>query len=156
MHLHTLEKPSNEIKDGQIWEFVPTGVGNCPARWSLLLIIGFLFWSSSWRWQPHIGVCRLLWSLLSRAQWERLTEVGRDLSWPEPDFDGDIWTGKNLDGDIWTGKNLDWDIWTGKNFNWEIWTRKKTISTGKLWHNPLWLDKFRAHQETILSISSQV
>ena len=37
---------------------------NCPTRWSLLLIFGFLYWSSSWRWQPHIGLCRLLWSLL--------------------------------------------------------------------------------------------
>ena len=37
---------------------------NCPTRWSLLLIFGFLFWSSSWRWQPPIGVCRLLWPLL--------------------------------------------------------------------------------------------
>ena len=38
---------------------------NCPTRWSLLLIFGFLYWSwSCWQWQPHIGVCRLLWSLL--------------------------------------------------------------------------------------------
>ena len=33
------------------------GVGeaivNCPTRWSLLFIFGSLYWSSSWRWQPH-------------------------------------------------------------------------------------------------------
>ena len=44
--------------------WLPLSLVNCPTRWSLLLIFGFLFWSSSWRWQPHIGVCRLLWSLL--------------------------------------------------------------------------------------------
>ena len=37
---------------------------NCPTRWSLSLLFGFLCWSSSWRWQPHIGWCRLLWPLL--------------------------------------------------------------------------------------------
>ena len=36
---------------------------NCPTRWSLSLLFGFLWWSSSWRWQPHIGWCRLLWPL---------------------------------------------------------------------------------------------
>ena len=39
-------------------------VVNCPTRWSLLFIFGFLYWSSSWRLGPHIGVCRLLWPLL--------------------------------------------------------------------------------------------
>ena len=34
---------------------------NCPTRWSLSLVFGFLWWSSSWRWRPHIGGCRLLW-----------------------------------------------------------------------------------------------
>ena len=38
-------------------------VVNCPTRWSLSFIFGFLYWSSSWRWGPHIGVCRLLWPL---------------------------------------------------------------------------------------------
>ena len=38
-------------------------VVNCPTRWSLSLLFGFLWWSSSWRWQPHIGWCRLLWPL---------------------------------------------------------------------------------------------
>ena len=28
---------------------------NCPTRWSLLFIFGFLWWSSSWWWWPHIG-----------------------------------------------------------------------------------------------------
>ena len=28
---------------------------NCPTRWSLLFIFGFLCWSSSWWWWPHIG-----------------------------------------------------------------------------------------------------
>ena len=37
---------------------------NCPTRWSLLFVFGFLYWSSSWRLGPHIGVCRLLWPLL--------------------------------------------------------------------------------------------
>ena len=31
------------------------------------------YWSSSWRWQPHIGVCRLLWPLL-RARMAVLTD----------------------------------------------------------------------------------
>ena len=48
-------------------------VVNCPTIWSLLFIFGFLCWSSSWRWQPHIGVCRLLWPLL-RAQMAVLTQ----------------------------------------------------------------------------------
>ena len=30
-------------------------VVNCPTRWSLLFIFGFLCWSSSWWWWPHIG-----------------------------------------------------------------------------------------------------
>ena len=38
-----------------------------------VLIFGFLWWSSSWRWQPHIGVCRLLWPLL-RAGMAVLTQ----------------------------------------------------------------------------------
>ena len=46
---------------------------NCPTIWSLLFIFGFLCCSSSWRWQPHIGVCRLLWPLL-RAQMAVLTQ----------------------------------------------------------------------------------
>ena len=37
---------------------------NCPTRWSL---------SSSWRWQPHIGLCRLLRPLL-RAGMTVLTQ----------------------------------------------------------------------------------
>ena len=49
--------PKNRLR---IWG----GLVNCPTRWSLLFIFGFLYWSSSWRWQPHIGVCRLLWPLL--------------------------------------------------------------------------------------------
>ena len=42
----------------------PLPLVNCPTRWSLLFIFGFLYWSSSWRLGPHIGVCRLLWPLL--------------------------------------------------------------------------------------------
>ena len=45
---------------------------NCPTRWSLLFIFGFLYWSSSWRLGPQMGVCRLLWSLL-RAEMAVLT-----------------------------------------------------------------------------------
>ena len=33
---------------------------NCPTRWSLLLFIGYLCRSSSWRWWRHIRGCRLL------------------------------------------------------------------------------------------------
>ena len=51
----------------------PPTLVNCPTRWSLLFIFGFLYWSSSWRWQPHIGVCRLLWPLL-RAGMAVLTQ----------------------------------------------------------------------------------
>ena len=40
------------------------GVVNCPTRWSL---------SSSWRWQPQIGLCRLLRPLL-RAGMTVLTQ----------------------------------------------------------------------------------
>ena len=43
---------------------VPERLVNCPTRWSLLFVFGFLYWSSSWRLGPHIGVCRLLWPLL--------------------------------------------------------------------------------------------
>ena len=42
---------------------VSSYVVNCPTRWSLLLLIGYLCWSSSWRWQPHIRGCRLLYPL---------------------------------------------------------------------------------------------
>ena len=49
------------------------GVVNCPTRWSLLFVFGLLCWSSSWRWQPHIGTCRLFWPLL-RAGMAVLTQ----------------------------------------------------------------------------------
>ena len=29
-----------------------------------VLIFGFLWWSSSWWWRPHIAACKLCWSLL--------------------------------------------------------------------------------------------
>ena len=35
-----------------------------PTRWSLLFIFGFLCWSSSWWWRPHIDCCKLLGPLL--------------------------------------------------------------------------------------------
>ena len=35
-----------------------------PSRWSLSFIFGFLWWSSSWQWQPHIAGCKLCWPLL--------------------------------------------------------------------------------------------
>ena len=44
-----------------------------PTRWSLLLLIGCLCWSSSWRWQPHIRGCRLLYPL-PRAGMRFLTQ----------------------------------------------------------------------------------
>ena len=37
---------------------------SCPTRWSLLLAFGFLYWSSSWWWQPHIAGCKLFRPLL--------------------------------------------------------------------------------------------
>ena len=39
-------------------------VVSCPTRWSLLLAVGFLYWSSSWWWQPHIAGCKLFRPLL--------------------------------------------------------------------------------------------
>ena len=39
---------------------------DCRTRWSLSLIFGFLLWSSSWRWRPPKGGCRLLWPILSQ------------------------------------------------------------------------------------------
>ena len=36
----------------------------CPTKWSLLLAFGFLYWSSSWWWQPHIAGCKFFWPLL--------------------------------------------------------------------------------------------
>ena len=39
-------------------------VVNCPTRWSLLFIFGFLCWSSSWWWRPLIDCCKLLGPLL--------------------------------------------------------------------------------------------
>ena len=35
-----------------------------PSRWSLLCLFGFLYWSSSWQWLPHIGGCKNFGSLL--------------------------------------------------------------------------------------------
>ena len=35
-----------------------------PTRWSLLFVFGFLWWSSSWQWQPHIVRGKMLMSLL--------------------------------------------------------------------------------------------
>ena len=29
-----------------------------------VLMFGFLWWSSSWWWRPHIAACKLCWSLL--------------------------------------------------------------------------------------------
>ena len=49
------------------------GLVNCPTWWSLLFVFGFLYWSSSWRWRPNIGVCRLFWPLL-RAGMAVLTQ----------------------------------------------------------------------------------
>ena len=40
----------------QVWIYLV----NCPTRWSLLLFIGYLCRSSSWRWWRHIRGCRLL------------------------------------------------------------------------------------------------
>ena len=37
---------------------------NRPTRWSLLFIFGFLCWSSSWWWRPHIDSGKLLGPLL--------------------------------------------------------------------------------------------
>ena len=42
----------------------PPSLVNCPTRWSLLFIFGFLCWSSSWWWRPHIDWCKLLGPLL--------------------------------------------------------------------------------------------
>ena len=56
-----------------LWPHTGSHLVNCPTIWSLLFIFGFLCWSSSWRWQPHIGVCRLLWPLL-RAGMAVLTQ----------------------------------------------------------------------------------
>ena len=30
----------------------------------MLIIFGFLWWSSSWQWQPHIAGCKFCWPLL--------------------------------------------------------------------------------------------
>ena len=50
-----------EIHPPQISNILPHfWLVNCPTRWSLSLIFGFLWWSSRWRWQPPIGGCRLL------------------------------------------------------------------------------------------------
>ena len=46
-------------------ECFQVSLASCPHRWSLLLIFGFLCWSSSWWWWPLKGVFRLLWPLLS-------------------------------------------------------------------------------------------
>ena len=35
-----------------------------PTRWSLLFVFGFLWWSSSWQWQPHIVRGKMLTPLL--------------------------------------------------------------------------------------------
>ena len=40
------------------------GVVSYPSRWSLLFVFGFLWWSSSWQWLPHIAGCKLCWPLL--------------------------------------------------------------------------------------------
>ena len=70
---------------------------------------GFLYWSSSWRWQPHIGVCRMLWPLL-RAGMAFLThffckmyfsyivpsqrkEVGFEMSFYPPEIGRNLWRG---------------------------------------------------------------
>ena len=60
---------------GQFWPLNIKNVPiNCPTRWSLLFIFGFLCWSSSWRWQYHIGGCRLFRPLL-RAGMAVLTQI---------------------------------------------------------------------------------
>ena len=35
-----------------------------PSRWSLLCLFGFLYWSSSWQWLPHISGCKNFGPLL--------------------------------------------------------------------------------------------
>ena len=35
-----------------------------PSRWSLLFIFGFMWWSSSWQWLPHIAGGKMFTSLL--------------------------------------------------------------------------------------------
>ena len=60
----------------QAWPSVSeagSSIVNCPTRWPLLLLIGYLCWSSSWRWQPHIRGCRLLYPL-PRAGMRFLTQ----------------------------------------------------------------------------------
>ena len=41
----------------QYW--APKTLVSCPTRWFLLSTFGYLWWSSSWWWQPHIARCKL-------------------------------------------------------------------------------------------------
>ena len=49
-----MTKANWKIEENKIESAFPPLV-NCPTRWSLLFIFGFLCWSSSWWWWPHIG-----------------------------------------------------------------------------------------------------
>jgi len=40
------------------------GLVSYPSRWSLLFIFGFMWWSSSWQWLPHIAGGKMFTSLL--------------------------------------------------------------------------------------------
>ena len=72
-HGRFLHRPSSDLLNHQYWvidevredekEGVDHIIVNCPTRWSLLLLIGYWCWSSSWRWQPHIRGCRLHYPL---------------------------------------------------------------------------------------------
>ena len=46
-----------------VWK-IGRQIVNYPTRWSLLFIFGFLCWSSSWWWRPHIDWCKLLGPLM--------------------------------------------------------------------------------------------
>ena len=46
----------------QYW--APKTLVSCPTRWFLLSTFGYLWWSSSWWWQPYIAGCKLFWPLL--------------------------------------------------------------------------------------------
>ena len=45
-----------------------------------------------------------------------------------------------------------WKIWTWKISSGKFDHAKNQFQLGKFWRNPLWLEKFSAHQETLLSI----
>ena len=59
---------SNGMTTLCIWNTRDRGVSaplvSYPTRWSLLFVFGFLWWRSSWQWQPHIVRGKMLTSLL--------------------------------------------------------------------------------------------